>query len=157
MGLLVAAITVCFNAYNAYSASESGEEKPFQLVPLSASNLTVSSTAQVDESGERPYTPPTGETFDEMSEKLNAPLEGNEHFFHFVMMSTAMYMAMLCTNWGSALQGPEQNVTTEAYDLGWASTWVKIVSQWATILLYIWTLVAPRLFPDRDFGVDISD
>lgn len=32
------------------------------------------------------------------------------------------------------------------------SMWVKIGSQWATMGLYVWTLVAPCLFPDRDFG-----
>jgi hypothetical protein len=25
------------------------------------------------------------------------------------------------------------------------------ISQWMALLLYAWTLVAPRLFPDRDF------
>lgn len=32
------------------------------------------------------------------------------------------------------------------------SMWVKIVAQWVTILLFSWTLVAPKLFPDRDFS-----
>jgi hypothetical protein len=26
------------------------------------------------------------------------------------------------------------------------------ISQWTAILMYGWTLVAPRLFPDRDFA-----
>jgi hypothetical protein len=29
--------------------------------------------------------------------------------------------------------------------------WVKIVAQWLTMLLFAWTLAAPKLFPDRDF------
>jgi hypothetical protein len=37
-------------------------------------------------------------------------------------------------------------------DVGWASVWVKIASQWATAGLYLWTMMAPVLLPDRDFG-----
>jgi len=37
-------------------------------------------------------------------------------------------------------------------DSGMAAVWVKIVSSWLAILLYMWTLLAPILFPDRDFG-----
>ncbi len=29
--------------------------------------------------------------------------------------------------------------------------WLKIVSQWLAFLLMAWTLVAPKLFPDREF------
>lgn len=32
-----------------------------------------------------------------------------------------------------------------------ASLWVKVVSSWMCIVIYGWTLVAPALFPDRDF------
>ncbi|KHJ75098.1 hypothetical protein OESDEN_25286, partial [Oesophagostomum dentatum] len=32
-----------------------------------------------------------------------------------------------------------------------ASVWVKIVSSWLCVALYGWTLVAPALFPDREF------
>jgi hypothetical protein len=37
-------------------------------------------------------------------------------------------------------------------DIGWASVWVKTGALWLTSLLYVWTLVAPSLFPDRDFS-----
>lgn len=31
--------------------------------------------------------------------------------------------------------------------------WVKIGSQWVAIALFLWTLIAPVLLPDRDFGL----
>lgn len=31
--------------------------------------------------------------------------------------------------------------------------WVKIASQWVAMALFLWTLIAPSVFPDRDFGV----
>jgi hypothetical protein len=30
--------------------------------------------------------------------------------------------------------------------------WIKIVSQWVTVILYIWWLVAPIVCGDRDFS-----
>jgi hypothetical protein len=30
--------------------------------------------------------------------------------------------------------------------------WIKVVTSWVSNVLYIWTLVAPILFPNRDFS-----
>ncbi|OWZ24816.1 hypothetical protein PHMEG_00090 [Phytophthora megakarya] len=61
--------------------------------------------------------------------------------FHSMMCLAGLYMAMVLTDWDSA-DGSSNDV----------SMWVKIVAQWVTILLFSWTLVAPKLFPDRDFS-----
>lgn len=34
----------------------------------------------------------------------------------------------------------------------WTAVWVKICSSWAGLLLYLWTLVAPLVLPNRDFS-----
>ena len=36
-------------------------------------------------------------------------------------------------------------------NVGNTSLWVKMLSQWATFGLYVWTLVAPRCCPNREF------
>lgn len=56
------------------------------------------------------------------------------------------YIAMLMTGWGV---GAEEK---DLLDVGWLSVWVKLVSQWLTAALYLWTLVAPAIFPDRVFS-----
>ncbi|KAE9138836.1 hypothetical protein PF010_g812 [Phytophthora fragariae] len=61
--------------------------------------------------------------------------------FYSMMCLAGLYMAMVLTDWNSA-DGSFNNI----------SMWVKIVAQWVTILLFSWTLVAPKLFPDRDFS-----
>lgn len=33
----------------------------------------------------------------------------------------------------------------------YASTWIKILSCWVCAGLYVWTLVAPILLPEREF------
>ncbi|EFJ19682.1 hypothetical protein SELMODRAFT_110336 [Selaginella moellendorffii] len=57
-----------------------------------------------------------------------------------------MYSAMLLTGWGNSAEGKD------TIDVGWPSVWVRICTQWLTAILYVWSLVAPLLFPDRDFS-----
>jgi hypothetical protein len=66
--------------------------------------------------------------------------------FFLVMGACAMYMAMLLTSWASA---ENLNNTT---NLSVQSMWVQLISEWAVIALYFWVLLAPALFPDRDFS-----
>lgn len=69
----------------------------------------------------------------------------NYSWFHLIFALASMYIAMLMTGWGV---GAEEK---DLLDVGWVSVWVKIVSQWLTAALYLWTLIAPALFPDRVF------
>jgi len=68
-------------------------------------------------------------------------------FFHLVMALGAVYLAMLITKWKhydpSTGEGDTENTL---------SLWVKVASQWMTYVFYLWTLLAPRCFPGRDFG-----
>ncbi|KAL4541005.1 hypothetical protein Ndes2526B_g05559 [Nannochloris sp. 'desiccata'] len=66
--------------------------------------------------------------------------------FYLVFALASMYLAMLMTGWGS---GGEQK---DQIDVGWTSVWVKSISSWAVAGLYCWTLLAPALFPDREFS-----
>jgi len=64
-----------------------------------------------------------------------------------------MYLGMVLTNWQSVSivtgQGVSEN--TILIDQGMSAVWVKIISSWATLLLFIWTMIAPILFPNRKF------
>jgi hypothetical protein len=68
-------------------------------------------------------------------------------FFHLIFALASMYSAMLLTGWGNANMAEKDII-----DVGWPSVWVRIITQWITAGLYIWSLVAPQLFPDRDFS-----
>jgi len=69
-------------------------------------------------------------------------------FFHLMMMMGSCYLAMLLSSW--AITGSSGIVTST--NSGTASMWVKLGSELLCLILYVWTLVAPKLFPDRDFG-----
>jgi serine incorporator 1/3 len=64
-----------------------------------------------------------------------------------------MYVAMLLTDWnvvraGTGLKVPE-NENDVYIGRSEVAMWMRVVSSWACILLYIWSLVAPVLMPDR--------
>lgn len=73
------------------------------------------------------------------------PVPYNYSFFHLVFSLASLYVAMLLSSWGT-----DDNDGVQV-GVSWTSMWVKMVSQVFTALLYIWTLVAPELFQDRDF------
>lgn len=35
---------------------------------------------------------------------------------------------------------------------GRVAMWIQAAGQWVAILVYLWSLVAPKIFPNRDFG-----
>lgn len=60
----------------------------------------------------------------------------------------------LATTWVATLLTQNLDLETESMDFApvgrtyWAS-WVKIISAWACYAIYMWTLIAPVLLPDR--------
>ncbi|KAL1842617.1 hypothetical protein VTJ49DRAFT_4665 [Mycothermus thermophilus] len=69
--------------------------------------------------------------------------------FHIVFfLATAWVATLLTMDWED---GRDDDFATVGRTL-WAS-WVKIISAWVCYALYIWTLIAPVLLPDR-FGFD---
>ncbi|ONK69688.1 uncharacterized protein A4U43_C05F25700 [Asparagus officinalis] len=74
------------------------------------------------------------------------PVSYSYSFFHLIFSLASMYSAMLLTGWSSSV-----GESGKLVDVGWPSVWVRIVTQWGTAGLFIWSLVAPLLFPDREF------
>lgn len=53
---------------------------------------------------------------------------------------------MLLTDWGVAAADSHQR-----YNVGYASAWLLLAACWVCQLIYLWTLVAPKCCPDREF------
>lgn len=62
--------------------------------------------------------------------------------FHLLMALAGSYMAMAITNWGSADGVPDAQADVT---VGKESMWLKIVAQWITMILYLWSLWAPYM------------
>uniref|UniRef100_A0A914HZ36 Serine incorporator n=1 Tax=Globodera rostochiensis TaxID=31243 RepID=A0A914HZ36_GLORO len=67
-------------------------------------------------------------------------------FFHFIFALASLYVMMTLTSWYT----PSDDLRYLNDNM--ASLWVRVVSSWLCVALYLWTLMAPVLFPDRDFN-----
>lgn len=66
-------------------------------------------------------------------------------FFHFMFCLASLYVMMTLTSW----YHPDSDLAHLNSNM--ASVWVKMVSSWLCAGLYSWTLIAPIVFPDREF------
>ncbi|KAI9509838.1 serine incorporator/TMS membrane protein [Russula earlei] len=76
----------------------------------------------------------------------------NYSWFHIIFVLGAMYVAMLLTDWNVIHAGPSSpSAEGEDFYIGRSETamWMRIVSSWVCMLLYIWSLLAPVFLPDR--------
>ncbi|KAJ7547424.1 hypothetical protein O6H91_06G055900 [Diphasiastrum complanatum] len=78
--------------------------------------------------------------------KKDGPVTYVYSFFHLIFALASMYSAMLLTGWGNSSGG------ADVIDVGWPSVWVRFCTLLFTSFLYIWSLVAPLVMPDRDFS-----
>jgi hypothetical protein len=69
--------------------------------------------------------------------------------FNIAMMLIAMYWCMVLTDWGNVVK---ESASDSSPTAGKVVMWMNIVASWMCSLLYIWTIVAPKVFPDRDFS-----
>uniref|UniRef100_A0A667Z0G5 Serine incorporator 2 n=1 Tax=Myripristis murdjan TaxID=586833 RepID=A0A667Z0G5_9TELE len=67
-------------------------------------------------------------------------------FFHFHLFLASLYIMMTLTNWY------QPDTSTQAMQSSMPAVWVKMSSSWLGLGLYLWTLIAPLIFPDRDFS-----
>jgi len=73
---------------------------------------------------------------------------GQSWKFNLVMALIACYWCCVMTNWGI----PGGGASAASPTSGNAAMWMNIVASWVCSLLYTWTIVAPIMFPDRDFS-----
>ena len=68
-------------------------------------------------------------------------------YFQVFMIFMSIYYCMLLTNWNVIVA----NSKTVEINSSWASFWIKLVALFLANILYIFVLIAPRLFPNRNF------
>lgn len=75
-------------------------------------------------------------------------LRYNYSWFHIIFCIAGMYVAMLLTDWNVVSKTKDDSVYIGRSE---AAMWMRVVSSWMCMLLYMWSLLAPVFFPDR-FG-----
>ncbi|XP_076465155.1 serine incorporator 5-like [Babylonia areolata] len=68
-------------------------------------------------------------------------------FFHLVFCLASFYIMMQLTNW---YRPGESDLNR--FGLNWSAVWVKMVSGWTCVLIYLWTLIFPRLCLGRNLA-----
>jgi len=91
----------------------------------------------------------TVEDEDEGTEEEKVPNSfSNSWRLNLVLAVVSCWFSMAMTAWGSIQSGGD----AANPQVGEVSMWMIIATQWIALTLYLWTLVVPRLFPDREFS-----
>ncbi|XP_010255869.1 PREDICTED: probable serine incorporator [Nelumbo nucifera] len=133
LGMLTTVLSVL------YSAVRAGSSTTFLSPPSSPKSGGKQPLLESDELE-------AGKEKKEKKETEAQPVSYNYTFFHLIFALASMYSAMLLTGWTSSTSG-----SSDLIDVGWTSVWVRICTEWVTAALYVWTLVASLIFPDREF------
>uniref|UniRef100_A0A7S4AMX4 Serine incorporator n=1 Tax=Pseudo-nitzschia australis TaxID=44445 RepID=A0A7S4AMX4_9STRA len=72
----------------------------------------------------------------------------NNWKLNLALAAVTCWFSMVLTGFG--LIQADGNVANP--QIGEVNMWMIIASQWFALLLYTWTLIAPRIFPDREFS-----
>jgi len=79
----------------------------------------------------------------------------NYSWFHLIFAIASMYVAMLLTDWNVVSHRPISGQTNPDADVyigrSEVAMWMRVVSGWVCMVLYMWSLLAPVFIPDR-FG-----
>lgn len=119
----------------------------YSAVRAGSSTALLSPPSSPRAGAQKPLLPVQGGDEEENDEKMEQkPVTYVYSFFHLIFALASMYSAMLLTGWTNGRTDGQ-----ELIDVGWSSVWVRITTQWVTAGLFIWSLIAPMLFPDREF------
>lgn len=65
-----------------------------------------------------------------------------------VFLLVSGYYAMVLTNWATI----QADAGIDNPRTGGAAMWIQAAGQWISILMYLWSLVAPKILTNRDFS-----
>jgi len=166
IGAVITVVAACYSTFSASGStdklivSEDTTADKASVIAKVADDETGSASAASDSaSGSASDSAPAKKSEPKQHSARMANVPMNFSLFHVAFMLGAMYIQQLLTNWetitstdGSSSGSVLQEITV---DSGVGSVWVKIVSSWLVFLLYLWSLFAPVIFPDRDFGYGV--
>ena len=72
----------------------------------------------------------------------------NNWKLNLALATISCWFSMVLTDFGSI----HADGTMANPQIGEVNMWILVGSQWFALLLYTWTLIAPRIFPDREFS-----
>ncbi|KAF5382109.1 hypothetical protein D9615_004231 [Tricholomella constricta] len=126
-------------------------ETPRYQALLAAVNAGAIPASALDEEDSDDEDEVVGETRDDE----RSGTRYNYSWFHIIFAIAAMYVAMLLTDWNVVSKRPISGPVDPDSDVyigrSEVAMWMRVVSSWVCMVLYIWSLLAPAIMPDR-FG-----
>jgi len=149
-GALLVMVAVCYSALRTSSqhATLLGNATAQESAPINAQS--IDEVAAAAEGGAAPTGAATSSS-DDGDAKVDEPVGYNYAFFHLTFAMASMYICMLMTNW-SVVNNNVTEGSLIAIDQSVASVWIKAASSWFVAVLFAWSLIAPVIFANRDFG-----
>jgi len=154
IGAVITVVAVCYSTFRTSSSTD-------KLVISDDTTADKASViAKISDEEDGMASPQSATTTTDPSYATTKPrkLPFSFSLFHLAFMLGTMYVQQLLTNWETiTIHSTDGKSEEEIYvDSGVGSVWVKIISSWLVFALYLWSLFAPLIFPDRDFGYGIS-
>ncbi|GMN46583.1 hypothetical protein TIFTF001_015763 [Ficus carica] len=128
LGMLTTVLSVL------YSALRAGSSTTFLSPPSSPKSAA-----------KKPLLESELEEGKDKKEKEARPVSYSYTFFHLIFALASMYAAMLLSGWTNTSD------SSDLIDVGWTTVWVRICTEWVTAALFVWSLLAPLICPDREF------
>jgi len=76
------------------------------------------------------------------------PITTQTILFQVLLLLASLYYGMLMTNWGDPTL---DNDKSNFYEANWASFSIKLTGLFFSMLLYLFSLIAPKICKGRDF------
>lgn len=111
-----------------------------------SSKITMSENVLVQDNGAEGRNPDAEGGDVKVWDNEDEKVAYNWSFFHLMFALATLYVMMTLTNWY------KPNSSLDTLNANAASMWVKIISSWMCLGLYVWSLIAPAVFPNRDFS-----
>jgi len=128
----------------------------FTFLAIIYSALSTVSSNSADETSKLIKEKKEKKDIEDVSEPTEKPNDTDEEiptsynycFFHITFGLAVMYLSMVLTNWQLVNEGSDTFSVLPSI----SPAWVKISSSWVTLILYLWTLIAPLILKNRVFN-----
>ncbi len=128
-------------AQTVQAATSSSAEKP---AAQQMTGKVANALAETSDAGE------AREKFTSQDKEAAPEVTMKTALFHLLMLLASIYYSMVITNWGAPKIESDVNPDT-SFSNEWVGYGVTLAAQWMGILLFLWSLLAPRICPARQF------
>jgi hypothetical protein len=133
------------------SPADAGADQPRDVKGVVVAGGSYGSAENLEAGGTAPSPTAVGDGDDDSATRAakNDPNRlSNSWKLNIILAAISCWMAMALTSWGEiSAQGNAANP-----QVGRISMWIVVSSEWIALSFYLWMLLAPRLFPNRDFS-----